>query len=573
MRRLQFLVAAFLLSRIPCLAAPSLTDSHLQVQELVSGLDSPTTMAFIGPDDILVLQKNDGRVRRVIGGILQAGEVLDVNVHSSSERGLLGIALHPAFPATPYVYLYFTESSTGSDTSDASTPLGNRIYRYTWNGSALVNPVLILSLPATPGPNHDGGIITFGPDGKLYAVIGDLNRNGQLQNFSSGPAPDDTSVVFRLNDDGTVPPDNPFAAQGGNLARYYAYGIRNSFGMAFDPLTERLWITENGPDAYDEINLVEPGFNSGWEQIMGPDSRDPQGAADLFVVAGSHYRDPAFSWRHPVAPTGVAFLKSTALGLKYENDLFVGDINGGTLYRFTLNGARNGFDLTAPLADRVADENADLAQVVFGTGFDGITDVKVGPDGLLYVVSFGAGKIYVISPAAYSPLTLGASVLPEAEVGVSYSASLDIAGGEPPYDVALLRGSLPEGLAIGSGAIAGTPSENGKSSFVVQVTDSAGASVSGKLRIRVRKALAISSESLKPGIAGRKYRARVKAKGGAKPYAWSVQSGELPPGLALDSATGLISGIPSGPGSANLVIQVTDPVGGSADKSFVLVIE
>ena len=122
---------------------------------------------------------------------------------------------------------------------------------------------------STPGPNHDGGVITFGPDGKLSVVIGDLNRNGQLQNFPSG-APDDTSVILRLNEDGSIPPDNPFAAEGGKLAKYYAYGIRNSFGLAFDPVTDSLWLTENGTASFDEINVVDPGFNSGWAQLMGP---------------------------------------------------------------------------------------------------------------------------------------------------------------------------------------------------------------------------------------------------------------------------------------------------------------
>ena len=111
--------------------------------------------------------------------------------------------------------------------------------------------------------------MTFGPDGKLYIVIGELNRNGQLQNISGGTAPDNTGVIFRINDDGSTPSDNPFFSQGGNLAKYYAYGIRNSFGLVFDPLTGELWDTENGPANYDEINLVQPGFNSGWESDHG----------------------------------------------------------------------------------------------------------------------------------------------------------------------------------------------------------------------------------------------------------------------------------------------------------------
>src|SRR4030095_11150462 len=353
-------------------------------------------MAFIGPGDILVLQKSDGRVRRVINGVLQPDQVLDVSVDNASERGLLGIALHPNFPVTPFVYLYYTQSSTPGDSS--GSPLANRVYRYIWNGSALVSPSLILDLPVMPGPNHDGGTMKFGPDGKLYVVIGDLNHDGQLQNFSAGPAPDNTGVIFRINDDGSAPSDNPFSGLGGNLAKYYAYGVRNSFGLAFDPITGELWDTENGLDSYDEINLVLPGFNSGWERIMGPASRDAQGVSDLVVFAGSHYADPKFSWLDTMAPTALVFLNSARLGIEYQNDLFVGDVNNGNLYRFMVNATRNGFDFTSPgLSDLVADSSAEFQEVLLGTGFVGITDLKVGPDGLLYVLSFGLGKIFVIS--------------------------------------------------------------------------------------------------------------------------------------------------------------------------------
>ena len=388
----------FLLASPILLGAQSLKDPKLHLKELVSGLSQPTAMAFIGLGDILVLQKADGRVRRVINGLLQPGHVLDVAVNDASERGLLGIAIHPNFPSTPFVYLYFTQSDTSNDTSGSAAALANRVYRYSWNGSALVSPSLILDLPVTPGPNHNGGTMTFGPDGKLYVVIGDLNRNGQLQNFSGGPAPDNTGVIFRVNDDGSAPNDNPFFALGGNLAKYYAYGVRNSFGLAFDPVSGELWDTENGVTSYDEINVVLPGFNSGWEQIMGPDSRDPQGLGNLVFFPGSHYADPKFSWLNTVGPTALVFLNSARLGVEYRNDLFAGDINNGNLYRFKVNTARNGFDFTSPgLSDLVADSNAEFQEVLLGTGFGGITDLKVGPDGLLYVLSFGLGKIFVIS--------------------------------------------------------------------------------------------------------------------------------------------------------------------------------
>ena len=379
-------------------SAQTLVDPNLRITELVGGLSQPTAMAFIGPHDLLVLQKGDGRVRRVTNGVLQTGAVLDVNVDNASERGLLGIAVHPDFSTTSLVYVYYTESSAPSDTS--GSPLANRVYRYTWNGAALLNPQLILDLPVTPGPSHDGGAMAFGPDGKLYIVIGDLNRNGQLQNFSGGASPDNTSVIFRINDDGSAPNDNPFSSQA-ELAKYYAYGIRNSFGLAFDPVTGDLWDTENGLDAYDEINLVRPGFNSGWERIMGPAIRDSEGTSDLVQFPGSVYTDPKFSWFSPVGPTGIAFLNSSQLGTPYQNDIFVGDINNGNLYHFKPDSTRNGLLFqNAALGDLVADDSNELQELVFGTRFGGITDLKVGPDGLLYVLSFVQGKIFVISRAS-----------------------------------------------------------------------------------------------------------------------------------------------------------------------------
>ena len=162
---------AWLYGFISVVCAQTLRDPHLRVAELVAGLSQPTAMAFIGSNDLLVLQKNDGRVRRITNGVLQLGEVLDIHVDNQSERGLLGIALHPNFAGTNFIYLYYTESSAAGDTS--GSPLANRVYRYTWNGSALVDPQLILDLPATPGPNHDGGAMAFGPDGKLYLAIGE----------------------------------------------------------------------------------------------------------------------------------------------------------------------------------------------------------------------------------------------------------------------------------------------------------------------------------------------------------------------------------------------------------------
>jgi glucose/arabinose dehydrogenase len=252
----------------------------------------------------------------------------------------------------------------------------------------------VLDLPGQPGPNHDGGKLKNGPDGMIYAVIGDLNRNGMLQNYPDGPAPDYTSVIMRVDEQG----NGAAGAMPGDLSMYYAYGIRNSFGLAFDPLTGTLWDAENGPADYDEINVVTPGFNSGWEKVMGPIDRKGISADDLVQLEGSHYADPVFSWRAAQGITDIEFLNSTRLGEKYAHNIFVGDINNGNLYLFTVNDDRNGLDLTGGIQDKVADNNAEINSVTLGTGFGGITDIETGPDGYLYILTLG-GDLYRLVPA------------------------------------------------------------------------------------------------------------------------------------------------------------------------------
>ena len=135
-------------------------------------------------------------------------------------------------------------------------------------------------------------------------VIGDLNHMGKLQNIVNGPDPDDTGVIFRVNpEDGSPAPDNPFINNNNELSslnKYYAYGIRNSFGIAFDPVTNILWDTENGPSEYDEVNVVKPGFNSGWLQVMGPISKSGITEDELVNFPNSKYADPVFSGFHPL---------------------------------------------------------------------------------------------------------------------------------------------------------------------------------------------------------------------------------------------------------------------------------
>jgi glucose/arabinose dehydrogenase len=444
------LAVALSLFLAPPAAAQTVNDPGLQVQVVATGLSQPTTMAFIGDRDILVLQKANGQVRRIIDGVLQPAPVLDVAVDFSSERGLLGIALDPDFAVNGRVFLYYTESSTGADTGGSPAPLGNRVYSYTWNGTSLVSPKLVLDLPVLSGPNHNGGVLTFGKDGALYAVIGDLNHGGKLQNNVFGADPDNTGVIFRVDAGGAPLPDNPFLNRlnpSDPMNRYYAYGIRNSFGLTIDPLTGALWESENGPDSYDEVNRIVPGFNGGWTQIMGPDSRDPQGLADLWMAPGAVYRDPEFSWAVPVAPTAIAFVASPIAGCAQVRNLLVGDNNCGQLYRFVPNAARDGLSFTSPeLQDRVADNNAaicsaEMSEIFFGGGFGVITDLENGPDGWLYVVSLTGGAVFRIGPRPGAFADFDADGVADA----CDCASLDSGAFALPVEVPRLRsaGSAP----------------------------------------------------------------------------------------------------------------------------------
>src|SRR5262249_3727463 len=176
---------------------PEMTDPSLLVSTVISGLNQPTSMAFLGPGEFLVLEKASGKVQHVVGGAV-AGTALDLPVNSASERGLLGIALQPDFATTKGVYLYWTQSSTPSDSANLpDVPLlGNRVDRVVWNPatSTLTLDKNIIQLRAFQADanqpmrgNHDGGKIAFGPDGKLYFQIGDQGRRGQMQNLASGP--------------------------------------------------------------------------------------------------------------------------------------------------------------------------------------------------------------------------------------------------------------------------------------------------------------------------------------------------------------------------------------------------
>jgi aldose sugar dehydrogenase len=476
-------------------------DPNLQVEAHLSGLNQPVGIVFLGASDFLVLEKASGQVKRVINGVTQATPVLDLAVNSNSERGLLGVTLHPNFPSTPHVYVFWTESSTGADTNVVSQValLGHRVDRFDWNGAVLTFDRNIIrfrarqtdNVPVSGHPgtnnanengNNNGGVMKFGPDGKLYIFAGDLGRRGWLQNLSNGPfltapfvddtfggpAPDNahlSGVILRLNDDGSAPADNPFFGTGaalggevgGNVQKIFSYGHRNAFGMAFDPLSGGLWVTENADDAFSELNRVVPGMNGGWIQISGPLSRFAQykfiettlynsslqqvrypptllaytaelAQSRMFMLPGAVYVDPKFSWVYEIGPVGAAFVSGDALGTEYNGTLWFGSARsfqqvggtGGSLYRFRLTADRTNVDVSADprLADGVADnlfrtqkfEGTESESLIIGAGFGTTAAIQQGPDGNLYIVSVTDGTIYKISRVPSASQTTGKKV-------------------------------------------------------------------------------------------------------------------------------------------------------------------
>ena len=425
---------------------PNVFDSKLQVQQVFqiyferkgNTLSPITTMTFVGTNDILLLDKNNGTVKRIVNGVLLKEPLLDVNVANKRERGMLGIESTTystngtKSDPTTHVYLYYTESkrSDGTDVCQktyyckAETyPIGNHLYSYELKDNKLLNPKLLLQLPAWPAPTHNGGVIRIGPDNNLYLTIGDLvgsaneSSRTKAQNYENGKLPDGRAGILRVTPEGK-PVSEVLLGDAFPLNMYYAYGIRNSFGIDFDPITGNLWDTENGPDYGDEINLVEPGFNSGWSKIQGvwKPMYDIQRGGDL--IAGkellnpdsSHlvnfdgngkYSHPEFVWNQTVSPTAIKFLESKNYGIEYENDLFVADGNNGYIYHFDLTGDRTALLLNGPLRDRVANSSQELEDIIFAENFGVITDMDLGPDGYLYILSHDKNNvgIFRIVPA------------------------------------------------------------------------------------------------------------------------------------------------------------------------------
>ena len=350
MVRRSFALALTVLGLLALAPAPATAD--IGARRVVGNLRAPVAFTFGPGRTIWYVEKNTGRVR--VHDLDTDADRLFVRVPGVSgagERGMLGIALHPDYPDTALVYLYVTRSAGGQ--------VRNQILRYRDDDGSGVGRRVLFSSIAGGAPYHNGGRIAFGPDGMLYAIVGDAHDSSNAQDLTD----EDRGKIIRLTPDGEIPDDNPLDG------RLYAYGIRNSFGFAFDPQTDDLWETENGPSCNDEVNPILPGRNHGW----GPNETCAGDAPGNTNQDGPNPVLPALFYRGTIGITGIAFCEGCRLGAASEGTAFFGAINNGEITRISFNGPR----------DAITDDG-----VVLDHG-SGTISFEASPNGRIFFSDFG----------------------------------------------------------------------------------------------------------------------------------------------------------------------------------------
>jgi glucose/arabinose dehydrogenase len=353
-------------------------EPEVSVERVVDGLQEPVSLVFLSETQWLVAERRSGRIRWIENGRLRAEPFATLLVPSPAgyhEYGLLGLAVDPNYETNGYVYAFHTVGTGNRAT-------GQRIVRFTVRDGAGADMTTIVdNLPAGASCCHNGGRITFGSDGMLYATLGDTQRQEQAQNYDSLPG-----KVLRYNPDGSIPEDNPFEQQktgwagsesgdpeqqqqplGGVRTPVFAIGFRNPFGITINPADGELYLTDNGPDGRDEVNRVVAGENYGWSEVMGY-SDDPRFRTPLWASGDTS-----------IAPTGIAFYTGTEFP-QFTGNLFFAAYNDGRLRRAVMS-----------------DPNSiSSVEVVQAAGSNARLDVAMGPDGRLYFT--GTDAVYRLQP-------------------------------------------------------------------------------------------------------------------------------------------------------------------------------
>jgi glucose/arabinose dehydrogenase len=380
-------------------AAPAATlPSGFAETRIATGVANPTAMAF-APDGRLFVCQQGGQLRVIKNGALLATPFLTLNVNSSGERGLLGVAFDPNFASNGFVYVYYTT---------ASAPIHNRVSRFTASAAnpdvaAAGSEVQLLNLPnLSSATNHNGGAIHFGTDGRLYIAVGEnaTPANAQSLNTTLGK-------LLRINADGSIPADNPFVSQttGINQA-IYARGLRNPFTFAVDRTNGRIHINDVGAMSWEEVNLLAAGVNFGWPQTEGP---NPPG------VAGVRY--PIHSYENAgsnCAIVGAAFYRpvTQTFPAAYAGRYFFGDFCGGFIRM-----------LSPPTYDTSAG---------FATGINALADIQVAPDGSLWYLARGNGEVFRVQFTGAVAPTI-----------TSHPSNVTVAAGQPASFTVAASGTAP----------------------------------------------------------------------------------------------------------------------------------
>jgi glucose/arabinose dehydrogenase len=351
------------------LDAPAVKTGY-KVVEVAKGLDHPWSMAFL-PDGSILVTERAGRLRVIRNGQLVAEPIAGVPpVHTGSQAGLFDIVLHPKFAENNVVYLTYAH---GNNAANAT-----RVARATYDGTSLKDlQVIFEANPTKDTNNHFGGRMAFLGDGTFALTLGDgFEYREQAQNKAVH-----LGKIVRLNEDGSVPQDAPFAAEAGAAKGLYSLGHRNEQGLAFDAVTGRLWETEHGPQGGDELNLIQPGRNYGWPLITY--GMDYSGAYVSPYTAKPGLEQPVVQWTPSIAPSGTAVYRGDKFPA-WNGDIFVGALAFKHLRRVHMDEQGNAISqeqLLTELGHR-------------------IRDVRASPDGYLYVTTDdNDGKVLRLEPA------------------------------------------------------------------------------------------------------------------------------------------------------------------------------